>query len=102
MQGSDPFDVPPPTSAAGGEVPPGPRPPIAGGTGGEQPGGQPGGGRDPLKGMVDALEGAMRSVVRRADRVLDQLDPLADRIAETLRIRRPPTPPTPPPPGPME
>ena len=97
MQGSDPFDVPPAPDAAGGEVPPGPRPPIAGGTGAEQPGG----GRDPLKGMINALEGAMRDVVRRADRVLDHLDPLADRIAETLRIRRPPSPPTPPA-GPME
>ena len=93
MHGTDPFDVPPATGATGGDVPPGPRPPIAGGTGADQRGG----GRDPVKAMLNTLEGAMRGVVRRADRVLDNLDPIADRIAETLRIRRPP-----PPTGPME
>ena len=98
----DPYGAPR-TQASGEMEPPGRKPPGAVGAdaaGGEPPPPRPRRALPP--GSTDildprewrsAVEGAARTVLAAADRVAEGLDPLGDRIAELLRIRRPPTPP---------
>ena len=71
MEGSDPINSSAPNDAGSERTPPGRRlPPVP-----------------------EGVERFFRDVARTADRLLDELDPIADRVAETIGLRKPPTPP---------
>lgn len=71
MEGPDPIGATPPNDPTAEQMPPGRRLPPA----------------------PSAVETFLRDAAKVADRILDNLDPLADRVADALGLRKPPKPP---------